>query len=224
MTAARSPGLAWAPRASGVARLRRALLACGIASSVLYIVVIDVAAPILHPEYHNYTSQMVSELMALGAPTRPLMVPVQWLYNLLVFALAAGVRASAQAKRARLLTAGALVGYGVLSTLGLMLAPMDLRSAGISAQTQLHIWDTAFQGLCMVLAFAFGAFAHGTRFRLYSLASLASSLVFGALASFAATQPSMPWIGLTERVGIYSWMLWLAVLSASLLSARPAPA
>ncbi len=227
MTATASPRIAQPPiaaHASWLPRLRRVLLAGGIASSVLYLAAIDLLAPLLHPDYHDYTSQMVSELMALEAPSRPLMVPVMWLYNLLVFALAAGVWASAEGRRARFLTAGALVGYGVFSTAGLLLAPMDLRAVGVSAQTMLHIWDTALQGLCMVLAFAFGAFAHGTRFRLYSLASLASSLVFGALASFAATQPSMPWIGLTERVGIYSWMLWLAVLSASLLSARPAPA
>lgn len=221
VTATRSPGIERALRPSEVAWLRGALLACGVASSVLYLAAIDVLAPLLHPDYHDYTSQMVSELMALEAPTRPLMVPVMWLYNALVFALAAGVRTAAEGRRARLLTARALAGYAVFSTLGLVLAPMDLRTAGVSDQTALHILDTALQGLFMVLVFACGAFVHGARFRLYSLASLATSLAFGALASLAATQPSMPSIGLTERISIYTWMLWLAVLAASLM--RPAP-
>jgi len=199
---------------------RKALLVCGVLSSVLYLTAIDVLAPTVYPGYHAYTSQMVSELMALGAPTRPLLVLPLLLYNLLVVAFAAGVWASAEGRRARLLTAVALVGYGACSTVGLFLAPMDLRSAGISNQTLLHIWDTALQGLFIALVLVFGVFVHTGRFRRYSLATLAICVVFGALASLEAAQASMRWIGLTERVNIYAWMLWLAALGLSLL---PAP-
>jgi hypothetical protein len=200
--------------------VRKALLVCGAISSVLYVAAIDVLAPIVHPDYHSYTSQMVSELMALGAPTRSLMVLPMLLYNLLVFAFAVGVWASAEGKCALQLTGAALVGYGALSSAGLLLTPMDLRAAGFSDQTVLHIWGTAAQGLFIALVLAFGAFVHGLRFRLYSLVTLATCIVFGALAGVEAAQDSTPWLGLTERVNIYAWMLWLAVLAVSLLPAR----
>jgi hypothetical protein len=199
--------------------VRKALLICGVISSVLYLAAIDVLAPIVYPDYHSYTSQMVSELMALGAPTRSLMIPPMLLYNLLVFAFAVGVWA-AGGKRALRFTGAALVGYGALSSAGLLLTPMDLRAAGFSDQTVLHIWDTVVQGLFIALVLVFGAFVHGVRFRRYSLATLATCVVFGALAGFEAAQESTPWLGLTERVNIYAWMLWLAVLAISLLPAR----
>ena len=140
------------------------------------------------------------------------------LYNLLVFAFGAGVWASARGQRARVVTAVALMGYGVCNTVGLLLAPMELRDVGISVQTRLHIWDTVLQGIFIALAMVFGAFVHGARFRRYSFATLAVCVVFGVLASLEAAQASMRWIGLTERVDIYAWMIWLAVLAFSLLS------
>ncbi len=201
----------------------RALLACGVVSSALYLGAIDLAAPVLFPGYHDYRSQMVSELMALGAPTRPLLVPLFALYNVLVFGLAAGVWASAEGRRTRLLTAVALAGYGVCSSAGLILAPMEARSVGLSSQTLLHIWTTALQGVCMALTLVCGAFTLGPRFRLYTFATLALALGFGALAGVEATRASMPWIGVTERVSIYAWMFWLAALGIALARVPRAP-
>ncbi len=142
------------------------------------------------------------------------------LYNLLIFAFGAGVWASAEGRRARVLTAAALLGYGACSTLGLLLTPMELRGAGISEQTRLHIWSTVLQGVFIAAVLIFGAFVQGTRFRRYSFATLAVCVVSGALASLQAAQAPMRWIGLTERVNIYAWMVWLAVLALSLVPAR----
>jgi hypothetical protein len=85
--------------------VRKLLLSCGPISSVLYLVAIDVIAPLRRPSCHNFTSQMVSELMAVGAPTRNLLIWLFTPYNLLVFAFAAGVWASAQRRRPVRLTA-----------------------------------------------------------------------------------------------------------------------
>ena len=200
--------------------LRRTFLVCGALSSLLYVVG-DVLAGVFYPQYHSYRSQMVSELMATGAPTRSLMVWLFIPYNLLVFAFAGGVWRSAEERRATRLTAMVLVGYGVLSSAGLMLTPMDMRGTGpLPAPTILHIWDTVVQGIFIMLALVFGAFVHGSRFRLYSFATLFLCLAFGAWAGAQATQQSTPWLGLTERVNIYAWMLWIAVLAVSLLHAR----
>ena len=107
--------------------VRKVLLVGGVLSSLLYVISIDVIAALRYPDYHNYADQMVSELFAVGAPTRTLMVWLSIPYNVLVFVLAMGVWASAGGKRATRFTAAALVGYGAISTAGLLLFPMDVR-------------------------------------------------------------------------------------------------
>lgn len=115
--------------------MRKALLACGVVSSLVYAAA-DVLAGVFYPVYHDYISQMVSELMARGAPTRALMVRLFLPYNLLVFLFAAGVWASG-ARRAIRLTAAALFGYATMSSAGLLLAPMDLRAEGLTGGTAI---------------------------------------------------------------------------------------
>ena len=209
------------PKLSGPAWIgaRMALLACGVLSSVLYVISIDVIAALRYPDYHGYTSQMVSELMAVGAPTRTLLIWLFVPYNLLVLAFAAGVVASAEGKRATRLAAAALAAYGVASTAGLLLTPMDLRGTVDSSRDTLHIAATFVMSIFIVAFMAFGAPAHGRRFRLYSLATIATVMVFGALAGYlAGPMPGpTPWLGLAERVNIYATMLWILVFAVSLL-------
>lgn len=197
---------------------RKLLLSCGAISSVLYLIAIDVITPLQHPGYHNFTSQMVSELMAVGAPTRHLLIWLLTPYNLLVFAFSAGVWASAQGRHLVRLTATALVGYGIVSTAGLFFFPMDLRGTVGSQRDARHIAATFVMSIFIVAVMAFGAFAQGKRFRLYSLATIAIVVVFGTLAGFLARpMPGpTPGLGLAERINIYATMLWMASLAASL--------
>ena len=62
------------PRNEGPARstVTKALLWCGIIASVLYIATDMFAATLW--EGYSYTAQQVSELSAIGAPTRPLWI------------------------------------------------------------------------------------------------------------------------------------------------------
>lgn len=61
---------------------RRTLLACGVASSVLYIVV-DVLGTLMYPGY-RYTQQQFSELTAVGSPVRLFMIALNTIpYTLL---------------------------------------------------------------------------------------------------------------------------------------------
>jgi hypothetical protein len=94
------------------------LLVGGVLSSLLYLIGIDVIAALRYPDYHHYADQMVSELFAIGAPTRTLMVSLSIPYNFLVFAVALGVWVSASRKRATRFTAAALVGYGLSAQRG----------------------------------------------------------------------------------------------------------
>jgi hypothetical protein len=198
---------------------RKVLLVGGVLSSLLDVIGIDVIAALRYPDYHNYADQMVSELIAVGAPTRSLMVWLFIPYNFLVFALAVGVWASAGAKRARHFTAAALFGYGVSSTAGLLLFPMDVRGTVESQRDTLHIVATILMSILVVAMMTLGAFAHGKRFRLYSFATIATVVVSGTWAGFLARpMPGpTPWLGLAERVNIYATMVWVAVLAVAFM-------
>jgi hypothetical protein len=76
----------------------------------------------------------------------------------------------------------------------------------------------------MFVAMASATMALGRRFLLYSAASIAVLVVFGALTfadapKVAANLPT-PWIGVWERINLGVFLLWVAVLSMRLLRAR----
>lgn len=198
---------------------RKVLLLGGVLSSLLYVIGIDVIAAFRYPDYHDYADQMVSELFAADAPTRTLMVWLLIPYNLLIFGLAVGVWASADGKRATRFTAAAIVAYGAASTAGLLLFQMDVRGTVDSQRDAPHIVATIVMSIFIVAMMAVGAFTHGRRFRLYSFATIATVVVFGAWAGFLARpMPGpTPWLGIAERVNIYATMLWVAVLAVSFL-------
>ena len=93
--------------------VRKVLLGCGIASSLLYIVM-NVVAAMRNPGYDSF-SQTVSELSAIGAPTRDLWVPAGMLYEILVIAFGIGVWMSAGRRRPLQVFAGLLIAYGIFN-------------------------------------------------------------------------------------------------------------
>lgn len=196
---------------------RRALLICGVLSSVLYVG-IDQLAAVRHAGYHDFAAQTISELGARGAPTRQLVNPLFIAYDLLTIAFGVGVWLSARGNRPLRVVAAALTAIGVIGLPGPWLFPMNLRGVGGDLA---HIVGTGVIVLFIVTGLGFGAFALGRRFRVYSIATLAATLAFGALTSVQAkglaTGDPTPWIGLTERLCIGAFLVWVGALAISLL-------
>jgi protein-S-isoprenylcysteine O-methyltransferase Ste14 len=177
--------------------------------------------PMLWPEY-RWSSQTVSELSAIGAPTRPLWVALGFVYSALYAAFGAGVWATAQRKRPLRVAAVLIMASAVL---GLAWPPMHLRpvlaAGGGTLTDTLHIvWASAWGVLSMV-AMGFGAAALGTRFRIFTVVAVSLLLAFGALTSLeapnvAVDQPT-PWIGVWERLNIGCYYAWLVVFALALL-------
>src|SRR4051812_7563538 len=105
---------------------RKALLVCGILSSMLYAAMTVFIAR-QWPGYSS-ASHTISELSAIGAPTRPFWFPVGAPYTVLVTAFGCGVWNTAGRNRALRIAGGLILGYG---SLGLLwpLAPMHMRNA-----------------------------------------------------------------------------------------------
>jgi hypothetical protein len=196
------------------------LLACGIAAPLLYVAML-VLVP-MGWEGYSSASQTVSELSAIGAPTRALWVALGIVYTLLLVAFGWGIWASARGSRALRVVGVMMIGTAVL---GLFWPPMHLREAlaagGRTLTDTLHIVWMIASGLLTLVAMAFSAAAFGKRFRIYSIATIVLMVSFGALTSVAAPQMEAnlptPWIGVWERLNIAVWMLWIAVLAIASL-------
>ena len=89
-------------------KLERFLLICGPLSSLLYVAMTILGARRF--KGYSSTSQSVSELIAIDAPSRPLVVPLMVTYSVLWTAFGVGVWQSAGPKRALRVVAGGLIG------------------------------------------------------------------------------------------------------------------
>jgi len=128
---------------------RSALLACGVLSSLLYVAT-DIFGALTWQGYH-YASQAISELGAIGAPSRPYVSPLFLAYDLLLIAFGIGVRRGAgRASRLRV-TGGALIAIGAVGLVATQF-PMQMRGTPPALTDTMHIVLTAATVLCILLA------------------------------------------------------------------------
>lgn len=205
--------------------IRKILLVCGVLASLLYVAMNIFVA--MRWEGYSSASQTVSELSAIGAPTRPLWVPLGIAYTLLVAAFGCGVWESGRRNRPLRVAGALMVANGII---GVAWPPMHLRetlAAGGAALTDtMHIVFAMVTVLLMLLTMGFGAAAFGRRFRLYSIVTMVILAAFGALTSVDAPRISAnlptPLVGVWERINIGVFLLWVVVLATTLLRPRHA--
>jgi hypothetical protein len=201
---------------------RKLLLACGIFSSLLYVVMTVFIA--MQWKGYSSASQTISELSAIGAPTRSLWLAPGAFYTVLVIAFGWGVWQSAGHQRALRFVGGSILTYGGLGLLW-PFAPMHLRevlaAGGGTASDTMHIALAIATVFLMLAAIVFAAEAFGPRFRLYSIATVVVLMACGASTFWdaprlAANLPT-PWIGVWERINVGVFLLWVVVLATALL-------
>lgn len=198
---------------------RKILLACGVLSSLLYVGM-NVFIPLQWPGYSS-TSQTISELSAIGAPTRSVWVPLGLVYSVLLAMFGWGVWKSAGTNRALRVVGVLLIAQGLF---GLAWPPMHQRAVlaagGGTLTDSMHIAWSVVTVVLMMLSIGFGAKAFGKRFRLYSVATIAILVTFGVLTALdgprvQANLPT-PWLGIWERISIAVDMIWVSVLAITL--------
>lgn len=201
---------------------RTLLLVCGILAPVLYVSTDMLAA--IRWEGYSYTAQTISETFAIGAPTRPLVLLRGLAYSVLVIAFGLGIWGSAGGKRPLRVAGGLLVGVALVDLVAPFLAPMHLRGAERTLADTMHIVLASVDVLFILLIIGFGTSTFGKWFRLYSVGTILVVVAFGTLAGLdgpriAANLPT-PWVGVTERISVFSYMLWLVVFAIGLLRAQ----
>lgn len=195
----------------------RVLLWCGIVSSFFYVA-INVFVPLFYPGY-SITDQTVSELFAIGAPTRAIWVPLGALHAVMVIAFGVGVWRSSGRHNPRLAIAGIML--IVTACINLYWPPVHLRGVAFTYTDVLHTLWALGTVVCILLGVGFGAAALGPRFRWYSIATLAVIVVFTGMTIMQGVHylqglPT-PWMGVCERVAISAFLLWVVVLATILL-------
>src|SRR5215207_6918462 len=115
--------------------VRRILLSCGILSSLLYVVT-DVLGGMRYQGY-SFTSQAISELMAIGAPSEAFVDPLFIMYGGLALGFGVGVFQERSGRSRLLRVVGALlIGYAAIGLAGPTLFEMHQRdAAGLNDDT-----------------------------------------------------------------------------------------
>lgn len=196
------------------------LLYSGIIS-ILWYVAINILIPLQDAGY-SIASQTVSELSAIGAPTRSLWVIMCIPFSLLTIAFGFGVWSSGRDNKKLRVVAGIIIFDALV---GLFWPPMNQRqiiaAGGGTISDTLHLAWAFLHLFCMLLMIGFAAAALGRDFRIFSIATILVFLVFGILTSIqskgiSAGTPT-PYIGVWERINIGAYMLWVAVFAITLL-------
>jgi len=202
---------------------RKVLLACGILSPLLYAVADALAG--MRWEAYSFLDQTISELGAIGAPSRMMftifLVPVY----LLLTAFGVGVRRSVASRRGVKVAGALVVALGVMAlTVGLFV-PMRARGTEQGLSGLLHIVEGMVAVTMIMAAIGFAASALGRWFRLYSVVTIVMMLGFLAWSGMDAPRIEAglptPWVGVKDRIGWYAYQLWFLVLTLALLRERP---
>lgn len=193
--------------------LKNVLLVCGILSSLLYAAGDIIAGTLWHG--YSFTSQAFSDLPAIYSPVRQLILPFIMLRGVILLAFAVGIWISADKNRALKVTALMLIGDNVVGLITPIFFPPP---------SAMHAPLTGVEVIFILLAIGSGAVAFKKWFRFYSVGTIIILIATGVWTfmqvSQYAAKGSLPWLGVIERVLIYFYLLWVAVLAVILLRAE----
>lgn len=193
------------------------LLRCGVFVPVVQIGG-DIFAAMRYSGY-SYVNQSVSELSAIGAPTRPITAAVGIAYEILVLAFAVGVWLVAE-KRGMRATA-IILGVFALNAVIWGFFPMQQRGNQMTFTDYAHIGGAILQVLTIVLFMAVGSGVSGRWFRVFSILMIVAVLAAGGVAGSQAGQITTggptPFMGLIERISFYGPSIWTLVLAIQLM-------
>jgi Protein of unknown function (DUF998) len=198
------------------------LLLCGILSSVHYVA-INIIVP-LYYEGYRMASFTVSELSAIGAPTRTLWIVSVIPYILFFASFGWGVLKMAGTNRPLRKVGWLILVYSVFN---IYWPPMHMRGLDATLTDALHITWASVTVLMMMIMMGYGAASFGKGFRLFTIFSMLLLLAFGILTGLESPNIPVngptPMIGIWERINIGLFLLWVVVLAVMLLQRMHEP-
>ena len=207
----------------GIAGWQKPLLICGILSTVWYVG-ITIFVPGLYEGYNSLTLT-ISELSAIGAPTRIIWVLLALMYPMLLLFFGWGVLISDTGTRRLRIAGSIIIAYAVFNFYWPPMHQREVIAAGGATLTDsLHIAWAVMTLVFNILLMAFGFAEFKKGFRIYTIATWTVFLVFGILTflespNIEANLPT-PHIGLWERINMGAFMLWIIVFAIVLIETR----
>ena len=173
---------------------------------------------------YRFRDHTISELGAVGAPTRALFASMLVPVYLIFLAFGVGVWRSSAARRSLRITGGLLLAFGVLAITVGQFVPMRPRGIAQGVTGALHLIEGTVAMVLVLSAMVSAAISFGVRFRLYTAVSIFMVLAFGLWSSLDAPKVAAgldtPWLGIKERIFWYTYQLWFAVLALTLMRQR----
>ena len=199
----------------------RILYISGMLIPIVYVFMYLLGAA-LRPDY-SHISNSVSELLAPGAPNKPLLMTIQTLYALLHIVFGFGVlrfvQGSAHDQLLGRIGAWLIIGLGVV-TIGTVVFPQDAEGTAATMAGQVHkilvfgglipfsILSTLLIGLWLRRAGLFPGFD------LYSFITVGAIVVMGVVGG---AMVETRYAGLVERIAAIVTQQWLFMLGLLLL-------
>lgn len=198
----------------------RPLLACGLAAASLSVAA-DLLA-IARADGYRPVAQSMSELSAVGAPTRPLVTGLEVVRDGLLLAFARGVGEAADGNRPLVATGRLIAANAAISAFATVALPRDYARPTWAAPNTANTLVMAAGVGCFIGAMGAGAAGVGGRFRAFSVGiPIAYGLLTAISLLLQRGRETSPSTGAQERTMAWSYQLWIAVLAVVLLRKKP---
>jgi hypothetical protein len=195
--------------------IRKFLLMCGVISSIIYLTA-DIVSSFLWNGY-SMRDQTVSELFAIDAPPRIIVILSFNLYAFFIYAFGIGLWKSSGTNRSIKIAGVFLIVKEIFGIAGTWFFPIHLRGIVGNYSDTMHGIITTVGVLCIALSMGFSSYALGKYFRIYSILTIIIFIICGILTGTYADELGQnlptPGMGILERVNIYLFLLWVIVLS-----------
>lgn len=191
---------------------------CGILSATAFLAG-DLLGAAATPGY-SPTGQAISELVAIGAPAKPLVDPFLLAFHALAIPFALGLHRAVAPGPGGPLAPALLAAAGLAGMILTLFLPCDPGCARfVSLRGTLHIFVAIPMGLSVLLAIL--AFARRFRadpdWRARRAHALASAWAGLALSAITVPLAETDWVGLFERALTLSYLQWYALTGLALI-------
>lgn len=203
--------------------MKKLLILSGILAPVIYVGTVLLGG-ILRPGY-SHLAEAISELVAAGAPNKPLLSSLFIVYNVLCSAfgigLLQGVIHTSGRKTSGRFGAISLILLGIIGLLLELFFPQDPGGPAVTFAGTIHIILASMAALLtMIAVVATGLWLKQIPgFKGYTLYSvLTFAVIFAAGGSVPILGMTHPYFGLLERIPIGAFIQWLFVTGLKMYS------
>jgi hypothetical membrane protein len=196
------------------------LSSCGVIAPVLFVFM-TILGGAIRPGY-SHIKDTVSELFSPGAPNTRLLVPIHFVYALLItlfgFGVLQFVRGSEHSMPIGLIGAWMIIAMGVLNVTTATVFPQDAWGSPSTFPGEMHKILVGLLALLSIIStLLIGIWVSRTGifsgFSTYTFITVGVLILIGG---FAAVKLGTPIMGLTERIAILVGLQWIFILAMTM--------